>query len=90
MEVKIKKFKKVLLSWYSLNERDFSWRNDKNPWRIYLLEIISQQTQLNRANKYFDIFIKEFPTPDIMAKSSLRKVLKLWSGGLQHPCKENA
>ncbi len=80
MEVKIKKFKKVLLNWYSLNKRDFSWRNDKNPWNVYLLETISQQTQLNRANKYFDIFIKEFPSPDIMAKSSLRKVLKLWSG----------
>ena len=80
MEVKTRNFKKVLLRWYSKNKREYSWRNNSNPWNIYLLEIISQQTQLNRADRYFKKFIKEFPSPNDMASSSLKKILEMWSG----------
>ena len=80
MEVKTKKFKNVLLHWYKDNKREYSWRNNSDPWSVYLLEVISQQTQLDRADKYFQKFIKEFPTPNDMAASTFKKVLKMWSG----------
>ena len=80
MEVKTKKFKNVLLHWYKDNKREYSWRNNSDPWSVYLLEVISQQTQLDRADKYFQKFIKEFPTPDDMATSTFKKVLEMWSG----------
>ena len=80
MEVKTKNFKNVLLHWYKDNKREYAWRNNSDPWSIYLLEVISQQTQLDRADKYFKKFIKEFPTPNDMANTSFKKVLKMWSG----------
>ena len=80
MEVKTKKFKNVLLHWYKYNKREYAWRNNSDPWSVYLLEVISQQTQLDRADKYFKKFIKEFPTPNDMATTSFKKVLEMWSG----------
>jgi A/G-specific adenine glycosylase len=80
LEIKTRKLKQHLFSWYRNNKRTFSWRNTNDPWKIFLIEIISQQTQLNRADDYYKKFIKEFPTPESMAKSSLKKVLELWSG----------
>lgn len=80
MEIKTKKFKRDLLNWYKNNKRDYSWRETNDPWKIFLLETISQQTQLDRADTYFKLFIKEFPNPETMASSSLKKVLILWSG----------
>tara|TARA_Y100000748_G_scaffold86753_1_gene71800 strand:+ start:426 stop:1259 length:834 start_codon:yes stop_codon:yes gene_type:complete len=73
-------FKKNLRAWYKNNRREFSWRETKDPWKIYLIEILSQQTQLQRANKYYDKFILEYPNPKKMAQDSKRKILKLWSG----------
>ena len=80
METKTKQLKKDLLTWYTDNKRSFSWRNTNDPWKILLIEMISQQTQINRANTYYQIFIKKFPTPESMAKSSLKNILKMWSG----------
>ena len=80
MEVKTKNLKNVLLHWYKDNKREYAWRNNSDPWSIYLLEVISQQTQLDRADKYFQKFIKEFPTPNDMATSTFKKVLEMWSG----------
>ena len=80
MEAETKNFKNVLLQWYKNNKREYSWRNNSDPWSIYLLEIISQQTQLDRADKYFKRFINEFPTPEDMATTSLKRILEIWSG----------
>ena len=73
-------FKKDLRKWYKDNNRKYSWRNSSDPWKIFLIEVLSQQTQLERANKYYNKFISEFPKPINMARASKRKVLKLWSG----------
>ena len=80
METKTKQLKKDLLTWYTNNKRSFSWRNTNDPWKILLIEIISQQTQINRADTYYQKFIKRFPTPESMSKSSLKTILKMWSG----------
>ena len=80
MEVKKKKLKQALLIWYKRNKKVFTWRKTKDPWKILLIETLSQQTQIERADAYYKEFIKEFPTPNSMSNSSLKKVLKLWSG----------
>jgi A/G-specific DNA glycosylase len=73
-------FKKKLLSWSIKNTREYSWRNTKDPWKILLLEVISQQTQLDRANKYYQKFIKKFPNPTKMSKATKKEILEMWSG----------
>ena len=66
--------------WYKKNNRSFNWRHTNDPWKILLIEIISQQTQINRANIFYQKFIKKFPTPESMSQSSLKTILKMWSG----------
>jgi len=80
LEIKTKKLKQALLVWYKINKRDFVWRKTRNPWKILLIETLSQQTQIERANLYYKKFLREFPTPELMSSSSLKKVLKMWSG----------
>ena len=80
MEIKSKKLKQALLIWYKKNKRDFIWRKTRNPWEVLLIETLSQQTQIERADLYYKKFLKEFPTPELMSSSSLKKVLKMWSG----------
>ena len=80
METETKQLKKSLLIWYKNNKRSFNWRHTNDPWKILLIEIISQQTQINRANIYYQRFIKKFPTPESMSKSTLKTILKMWSG----------
>ena len=80
MEARTKKLKIDLLNWYKKNKRAFSWRNTTDPWQILLIETLSQQTQLERANKYFDKFLLAFPSPKSMANSSLKIILNMWSG----------
>ena len=80
MKTEIYFFKKNLRSWYKNNNRNFSWRKTTDPWKIYLIEVLSQQTQLDRADKYYKKFIIEYPNPEKMAAASRKKILKLWSG----------
>mgnify|MGYP001368624382 FL=1 len=80
METKTKKLKESLFIWYKNNKRSFNWRHTNDPWKILLIEIISQQTQINRANIYYQKFIKKFPTPESMSRSTLKTILKMWSG----------
>ena len=80
MVSKKKIFKFKLLKWAEFNTRQYSWRNSNDPWKILLIEIISQQTQLERANKYYEKFIKKFPNPKKMSSSSKKQILKMWSG----------
>ena len=73
-------FKHELLKWSKKNTREYSWRESNDPWKILLLEVISQQTQLERANIYYEKFIKRFPTPKEMSIISKKEILSLWSG----------
>ncbi len=66
--------------WYKKNHRTFEWRSSNNPWQILLIETLAQQTQLERANVFYQKFIKKYPTPKDMANDSKKEVLRLWSG----------
>ena len=80
MTTNINFFKKELKNWYKKNRRSFEWRDSNNPWKILLIETLSQQTQIDRADEFYKRFIRKYPTPEDMAKDSKKEVLKLWSG----------
>ncbi|MFS4482528.1 A/G-specific adenine glycosylase [Hyunsoonleella sp. 2307UL5-6] len=73
-------FSKILTSWYSANKRSLPWRETKNPYFIWLSEIILQQTQVKQGLPYYETFVKHFPTVFDLAKADESKVLKLWQG----------
>ncbi len=67
-------------SWYSLNKRDLPWRTTRDPYLIWLSEIIMQQTRIDQGLAYYNRFANEFPTVSDLASASEDQVLKLWQG----------
>ncbi len=74
------KWTETLLNWYFENKRDFVWRETKDPYKIWLSEIILQQTRTSQGLPFYKKFIKEYPTIKQLALSSEQKILKLWQG----------
>ncbi len=73
-------FGKTLTNWYSINKRYFPWRNTKNPYSIWLSEIILQQTQIKQGLPYYEAFVNKYPTVFDLAEAEEGAVLKLWQG----------
>lgn len=73
-------FAKKLIGWYHLNKRDLPWRLTKDPYKIWLSEIILQQTQVVQGLNYYLKFISKYPTVKHLAKASEDEVLRLWQG----------
>lgn len=73
-------FSSLLIKWYKENKRDLPWRDTTNPYKIWLSEIILQQTRVDQGLSYYLKFIKNFPTIDKLANAKEEKVLKLWQG----------
>ncbi len=73
-------FSKTLIEWYLKNKRDLPWRNTKDPYKIWLSEIILQQTRVAQGLPYYLKFAENFPTVHDLAIAPLEKVLKLWQG----------
>lgn len=69
-----------LLTWYNKNKRDLPWRKNKNPYYIWISEIMLQQTRVEAVKPYFLRFIKEIPTIQDLANIDEDKLLKLWEG----------
>jgi A/G-specific adenine glycosylase len=76
----IAKIQKKLLQWYRKNGRDLPWRRTKDPYAIWVSEIMLQQTQVATVLPYYQRFLKSFPTVRHLAKADLLKVLKVWEG----------
>ena len=74
------KFSKTLIQWYLQNKRDLPWRNDTNPYTIWLSEIMLQQTRVAQGLPYFLRFTEAFPTVFDLANADEEEVLKLWQG----------
>ena len=70
----------ALFSWYELNKRGLPWRGINNPYKIWLSEVILQQTKVNQGLSYYLKFVKAFPTVDKLALADESVVLKLWQG----------
>ncbi|MDA1029495.1 MAG: A/G-specific adenine glycosylase [Bacteroidetes bacterium] len=73
-------FQKALSTWFQLNKRDLPWRRTKNPYHIWLSEVILQQTRVDQGLPYFLRFIERFPSIEILANASLDDVLQQWEG----------
>ena len=73
-------FKSKLINWYSIHKRELPWRETKNPYYIWLSEIILQQTQVKQGLPYYNAFVKTFPTVFDLANASEESILKLWQG----------
>ena len=69
-----------LLKWYQQNKRDLPWRKTCDPYKIWVSEIILQQTQIKTGIKYYNNFIGKFPSVQSLALSNEIGVLKIWEG----------
>ena len=69
-----------LLAWYQLNKADLPWRRDRDPYRVWLAEIMLQQTQVDTVIPYYARFIAAYPTIEALADAPLDAVLKRWEG----------
>lgn len=71
---------KKLLKWYQENKRDLPWRRSKNPYPIWISEVMLQQTTVVAVIPYFEKFLKLFPTVKELAKAPEPRVLEAWAG----------
>ncbi len=69
-----------LLAWYDRNRRDLPWRRNKDPYAVWLSEIMLQQTQVATVIPYYERFIRQFPTVHVLAAARIDDVLKRWAG----------
>ncbi len=92
----IKAFQVDLIHWYHENKRDLPWREDQDPYKVWVSEIMLQQTRVDTVIPYFNRFINKYPTVYDLAKANPQDVLKQWEGlgyysrarNLQHAVRE--
>ncbi|MDF7822404.1 A/G-specific adenine glycosylase [Pontiellaceae bacterium B12227] len=80
----IKKTKRAvkdkLLPWFGANKRSMPWRSNRTPYRVWISELMLQQTRVDQATPYFHRFMKRFPSLKSLASASQEEVLKMWEG----------
>jgi A/G-specific adenine glycosylase len=76
----VKQFQEQLLSWYGDNKRTLPWRENQDPYRVWVSEIMLQQTRVDTVIPYFERFTELFPTLQDLANADEEKVLKAWEG----------
>ncbi|MFM9983718.1 MAG: A/G-specific adenine glycosylase [Flavobacteriales bacterium] len=76
----MKSFSKTLTDWYQINKRDLPWRHTRNPYPIWLSEVILQQTRVDQGMAYYRRFLELFPDIKALANASEDEVLKAWQG----------
>ena len=79
-EDKILSFRQKLLTWYDVNKRDLPWRRSKNPYHIWVSEIMLQQTRVDTVIPYYERFLDWFPTVESLANAPEERLLKAWEG----------
>ena len=79
-EDKIISFRQKLLAWYDENKRDLPWRRSKNPYHIWVSEIMLQQTRVDTVIPYYERFLDWFPTVESLANVAEERLLKAWEG----------
>jgi A/G-specific adenine glycosylase len=79
----VMEFEKIvepLLRWYEKNARQLPWRDDPTPYRVWISEIMLQQTRVEAVKPYFERFVRELPNVKALAEVPDEKLLKLWEG----------
>lgn len=75
-----RQFRRRLLAWYARHARDLEWRRSADPYRVWVSEIMLQQTQVATVANYFPRFLAAFPTIEALAAADEQDVLRLWEG----------
>lgn len=78
MKKKASSISELVLKWYAKHQRDLPWRRTKNPYCIWVSEIMLQQTQVDTVLPYYRRFLSTFPTVESLAEAPLQDVLKVW------------
>ncbi|WP_246197445.1 A/G-specific adenine glycosylase [Cytobacillus depressus] len=73
-------FQEDLIGWFEAEQRDLPWRKDKDPYKVWVSEIMLQQTRVDTVIPYFHRFIEQFPTIKALSEAEEDKVLKAWEG----------
>ena len=73
-------FTTTLLSWYEANGRELPWRGARDPYRIWLSEVILQQTRIQQGREYWERFVRRWPTVEALAAATEDEVLREWQG----------
>ena len=69
-----------LLDWFARRSRDLPWRRERTPYRVWVAEVMLQQTQVETVVPYYERFLESFPTVEALAVAPLEEVLKAWEG----------
>lgn len=77
---KIERFRATLMSWYDIEKRTLPWRINNDPYRIWVSEIMLQQTRVDTVIPYYLNFMKQFPTIKDLSEADEDKLLKAWEG----------
>lgn len=80
MKQKLTKIVKPIVNWYQSQEKTLPWKQDKEPYHVWVSEIMLQQTRIEAVRKYYARFMQELPTIQDLANVSEEKLLKLWEG----------
>ena len=73
-------FTQTILHWYAQFGRDLPWRRTRDPYAVWLSEVILQQTRIAQGSAYWERFLERFPTVEALAEASEDEVLRLWEG----------
>ena len=77
---RLPQLRRTLLRWYDENRRDLPWRNTRDPYRVWISEIMLQQTRVAAVRPRYDKFLQRFPSVEKLASARLAFVLAEWSG----------
>ena len=79
-QAKIGRFRRRLLEWFAREKRELPWRSDRDPYRVWISEIMLQQTRVRTVVPYYERFVERFPDLQSLASSAEGEVLSLWAG----------
>jgi A/G-specific adenine glycosylase len=74
------RFVEKMLDWFEKNKRNLPWRNTKDPYKIWLSEVMLQQTRVSQGLPYYERFVKKYPTVNKLAKAPEAELFRLWQG----------
>jgi len=80
MQTDLENIRKKILLWYRKNERKLPWRNVNDPYKIWISEVMLQQTRVSTVIPYYERFIKRFPTIKDLSKASIEDIYQIWQG----------
>lgn len=76
----IEQFKTALVEWFQREQRDLPWRHTKEPYKIWVSEVMLQQTRVDTVIPYYNRFFEKFPTMESFAYAPEEEILKVWEG----------